>query len=423
VRDLHGRNGTRRRVVVTGIGLVTPLGTGTDRNWQALVAGRSGVRSITRFDAARLPARVAGEVPDFEAGQWVEKKDVKKMDVFIHYAVAAAQMAVDDARLAVPLAQPERVGAIVGVGMGGLSTLEDAHHHLTALDFKKVSPFFVPRLIPNMAAGQISLRFGAQGPSYCTTSACASGAHAIGDAVGFIRDGRQDVVLAGGAEAPIGLLGVGGFVAMRALATGFNDTPERASRPFEANREGFVIAEGAGIMVLEGLDHAQARGAPILAEVLGWGANCDAYHITQPSPQGGGAARCMTMAIEDAGLTPADIGYVNAHGTSTPYNDQAETDALKTAFGEHAYRLAVSSTKSMTGHLLGAAGAVEAAYTVLALHRGVIPPTINLDEPDPACDLDYVPHRARELRVGAALSNSFGFGGTNVSLAFGHANA
>jgi 3-oxoacyl-[acyl-carrier-protein] synthase II len=418
---LHGRNGTRRRVVVTGIGLVTPLGTGTERNWQALVAGRSGVRTISRFDAARLPSRVAGEVPDFEAGQWVEKKDIKKMDVFIHYAVAAAQMAVDDARLPLPLARPDRVGAIVGVGMGGLSTLEDAHQHLSTLDFKKVSPFFVPRLIPNMAAGQISMRFGAQGPSYCTTSACASGAHAIGDAVGFIRDGRQDVVLAGGAEAPIGLLGVGGFVAMRALATGFNDTPERASRPFEANREGFVIAEGAGVMVLEALEHAEARGATILAEVLGWGANCDAYHITQPSPQGGGAARCMTMALDDAGLAPADVGYVNAHGTSTPYNDQAETDAIKTVFGEHAYRLAVSSTKSMTGHLLGAAGAVEAAYTVLALHHGVLPPTINLDERDPGCDLDYVPHRSREARVGAAISNSFGFGGTNVTLAFGRA--
>ncbi|MCW5893574.1 MAG: beta-ketoacyl-ACP synthase II [bacterium] len=420
---MHGPNGTRRRVVVTGVGLVTPLGTGTERNWEALVAGRSGVRGITRFDAARLPARVAGEVRDFDAAQWVEKKDLKKMDVFIHYAVAAAQMAVDDARLPLPLTRPERVGAIVGVGMGGLSTLEDAHGHLAALDIKKVSPFFVPRLIPNMAAGQISLRFGARGPSYCTTSACASGAHAIGDAVGFIREGRQDVVLAGGAEAPIGLLGVGGFLAMRALATSFNDEPERASRPFDARREGFVVAEGAGIMVLEALEHAQARGAPILAEVLGWGANCDAYHITQPSPQGGGAASCMQQALDDAGLASDAVGYVNAHGTSTPYNDQAETDALKTVFGAHAYRVAVSSTKSMTGHLLGAAGAVEAAFTVLALRRGVLPPTINLDEPDPGCDLDYVPNRAREVRVGAALSNSFGFGGTNVTLVFGQPTA
>ncbi len=406
-------------MVVTGVGLVTPLGTGTEENWAALVAGRSGIRQITRFDATMLPARVAGEVPDFDPRRFIEHKDIKKMDIFIQYAVGAARMAVAQSGLADPLAEPDRCGVIVGVGMGGLATLEEAYHHFQALEIRRVSPFFIPRLIPNMAAGQIALRFGARGPSYATTSACASGAHAIGDAVDLIRDGRQDLMLAGGAEAPVCLLGVGGFTAMRALATGFNDEPSRASRPFDGRREGFVVAEGAGMLVLEELEHARARGATILAEMLGYGANCDAYHMTQPSPEGVGAAQCMTLALGDAGLRPDQVDYVNAHGTGTPYNDEAETMALKSVFGEHAGRLAVSSTKSMTGHLLGAAGAIEAVYSVLAVSRGVVPPTINLDDPDPACDLDYVPHRARTMPVRAALSNSFGFGGTNVTLAFG----
>jgi len=295
--------------------------------------------------------------------------------------------------------------------------VEQSYELFASGNLRRVSPFFIPRLIPNMASGHIALRFGARGPNYAITSACASGAHAIGDAFALIREGRQDVMLAGGAEAPVCLLGVGGFAAMRALATGFNDEPERASRPFDARREGFVIAEGAGTLVLEELEHARRRGARIYAEVCGYGANCDAYHITQPAPEGAGAAECMALALADAGLPPTAIGYVNAHGTGTPYNDEAETLAVKRVFGEHAARLAISSTKSMTGHLLGASGTIEAAYTVLALVRGVLPPTINLDEPDPACDLDYVPHRSRPAAIEAALSNSFGFGGTNATLA------
>ncbi len=415
--DLRVTNGTRRRVVVTGVGLVTPLGTGTERNWEALAAGRSGVRAITRFDASILPSRIAGEIPDFEPERFIERKELKKMDPFIQYAVAAAQMAMEEAGLAAPMARPERTGVIVGVGIGGLDSLESAYHHFAAHDVRRVSPFFIPKLIPNMAPGHIAMRYGARGPNYATTSACASGAHAIGDAVLHIRDGRQDVMLAGGAEAPICLLGVGGFTAMRALATGFNDEPERASRPFDRGREGFVVAEGAGMLVLEGLDHATARGAHILAEIAGFGANCDAYHMTQPSPGGEGAAECMAQALADAGVTPDAVGYVNAHGTGTPHNDEAETAAIKRLFGEYAPRVAVSSTKSMTGHLLGAAGAVEAIFTVLTVARGLLPPTINLDDPDPACDLDYVPHHAREAAVDLALSNSFGFGGTNVCLA------
>lgn len=415
--SLHGPNGTRRRVVVTGMGLVTPLGTGTERNWDALIAGRSGVRAISRFDASFLPARIAGEVPDFEPERFIDRKERKKMDLFIQYAVAAATLAMDEAGLEVPLRRPERAGVIVGVGIGGLESLEAAYHHFAAHDVRRVSPFFIPRLIPNMAPGHIAMRIGARGPNYATTSACASGAHAIGDAVLHIRDGRQDVMLAGGAEAPICVLGIGGFTAMRALATGFNDDPTRASRPFDRRREGFVVSEGAGMLVLEALEHAEARGAHILAEVAGFGASCDAYHMTQPSPGGVGAAECMVQALGDAGLTPADVGYINAHGTGTLHNDEAETAAIKRVFGDRSPGVAVSSTKSMTGHLLGAAGAIEAIYTVLAVNRGVLPPTINLDDPDPACDLDYVPHHARRVEIEAALSNSFGFGGTNVTLA------
>src|SRR5215831_1687808 len=326
---LHA-NGTRRRVVVTGIGLVTPLGTGTERNWEALVAGRSGVRGVTRFDASNLRVRIAGEVPDFEPEHFIERKDMKKMDVFIQYAVAAAQMAMQEAGLETPFTRPERAGVIVGVGMGGLESLELAYPYFATQDVRRVSPFFIPKLIPNMASGHIAMRYGARGPSYATTSACASGAHAIGDAVLHIRDGRQHIMLAGGAEAPVCLLGVGGFIAMRALATGFNDDPVRASRPFDRGREGFVVAEGAGI----------------LAEIAGFGANCDAYHMTQPSPGGEGAAECMAQALMDSGVTPDAVGYVNAHGTGTPHNDEAETQAIKRVFGEHAPRLAVSSTKS-----------------------------------------------------------------------------
>ena len=409
-------------MVVTGLGLVTPLGIGIEANWESLVAGRSGIGPITRFDASALPARIAGEVRDFEPERFIERKDLKKMDIFIQYAVGAAELAVEDAGLPLPLAAPGRTGVIVGVGMGGISSVEEMYLGLAAQSVRRVSPFLIPRIIPNMASGQIAIRYGARGPNYATTSACASGAHALGEALVLIRDGRQDVMLAGGAEAPICLLGVGGFSAMRALATNFNDEPARASRPFDARRDGFVIAEGAGVLVLEELEHARRRGARVYAELAGYGATCDAYHMTQPAPEGAGAAECMRSALDDAGIEPGAIGYINAHGTGTPFNDEAETLAVKRVFGEHAARLPISSTKSMTGHLLGAAGTIEAAYTVLTLARGVLPPTINLEEPDRVCDLDYVPRTARPAQVEVALSNSFGFGGTNAVLVFRRAD-
>jgi len=415
---LSATNGTRRRVVVTGIGLVTPLGTGIEENWTKLVAGRSGIGPITRFDASVVPAQIAGEVRDFDPARFIEHRDIKKMDTFIQFAVGAAQMAVEDSALSLPLERPDRTGVIVGVGIGGIMSLESSYQFFAEKNVRRVSPFFIPRLIPNMASGQIAMRFGARGPNYATTSACASGAHAIGESLVLIRDGRQDVMLAGGAEAPVCLLAVGGFSAMRALATGFNDEPERGSRPFDARREGFVIAEGAAVVVLEALDHAKARGARIYAEVSGYGANCDAYHMTQPAPEGVGAAECMALALEDGGIAASQVGYINAHGTGTPFNDVAETQAVKRVFGEHVAHVAMSSTKSMTGHSLGASGTIEAAYTALALSRGVLPPTINIDEPDPERDLDYVRDGARRIQVEAALSNSFGFGGTNVTLGF-----
>jgi 3-oxoacyl-[acyl-carrier-protein] synthase II len=404
-------------VVVTGIGLVTPLGCGAAENWEALRAGRSGIGPITRFDAAALPSRVAGEVRGFAAERFLERKEQRRTDPFTQYALAAAQLATEDAGLSLPLARPERVGVIVGTGIGGIQTVEDSVPAFLERDVRRVSPFMVPRLIPNMAASHVAMRFGARGPSYATSSACASGAHAIGDALSLLREGVQDVVLAGGAEAPLCLMGFMGFAAMRALSTSFNDQPTRASRPFEVDRDGFVMAEGAGILVLEELEHARARGRRPTVEVVGYGATCDAHHLTQPEPDGAGAATCMRLALADAGLEPGDIDYVNAHGTGTALNDVVETHAIKDVFGAHAPRLAVSSTKSMTGHLLGAAGAIEAAYTALALTHGLVPPTINLDRVDPACDLDYVPHTARPLSVRAALSNSFGFGGTNACLA------
>lgn len=410
--------GKRRRVAVTGLGLVTPLGTGLEANWEALCAGRSGIRAITRFDASDFPSRIAGELHDFDPERFFDRRELKRMDAFIQYAVAAAQMAVEDAGLPVPVRDPERSGVIVGVGIGGINSLEESYQLFLQSRLRRISPFLVPRLIANLAPGQIALRIGAKGPNYTTTSACASGGHAIGEAFRLIRDGRQVVMLAGGAEAPLCPMAVGGFIAMRALSTGYNDTPERASRPFDARRDGFVISEGAGIIVLEDLEHARARGARVYAEVVGYGANCDAYHITQPSPEGEGAARCIALALADGGVEPTRVGYINAHGTSTPQNDANETLAIKRVFGEHAARLAVSSTKSMTGHLLGGAGGVEAAFTVLALARQVLPPTINYEEPDPACDLDYVPGKARPASVDVALSNSFGFGGTNACLAF-----
>ncbi len=410
-----GRSG--RRVVVTGLGLVTPLGNDVNSNWQSLMAGRSGIDRVSRFDAASLPVRIAGEVRGFEPSAYIDKKEIKKMDPFAQYAIAAAQMAMDDAGLKIDAVAAERVGVLVGVGMGGIETIETYHGNYIESGLKKVSPFFIPRLIANMAPAQIAMRFGAKGVNYAPASACASGGHAVGEAYRLVRFGLQDVMIAGGAEAPVTPLGIGGFAVMRALSAR-NDEPQRASRPFDLERDGFVVAEGSGMLVLESHEAAVARGARIYAEIIGYGANADAYHITAPAPEGEGAARCMRLALDEAEISPLEVDYINAHGTSTPYNDLNETQAIKRLFGEHAARLAVSSTKSMTGHALGAAGAIEAAYTVLSLHHGAIPPTINYEYPDPQCDLDYVPNQARRAPLRVALSNSFGFGGANVCLAF-----
>jgi 3-oxoacyl-[acyl-carrier-protein] synthase II len=406
-----------RRVVVTGTGLVTPLGTGVEKNWTALMAGRSGIGPISRFECGDFPTRIAGEVRDFVPEDWIERREIKKMDPFIQFAVAAAQMAMDQSGLKMPPADPDRVGVIVGVGMGGIASIEQFHTMYLDSRLRRVSPFFIAKVIANLAPGQISIRFGARGVNYTPTSACASGANAIGEAFRNIRDGYQDAVIAGGTEAALCGLGIGGFIAMRALSTR-NDAPERASRPFDRQRDGFVIAEGAGIVVLESLAHARSRGARILGEVVGYGANADAFHITAPAPGGEGAARCMRQALADAKVTPQDVDYINAHGTSTEYNDAAESEAIHKVFGAHVAKLAVSSTKSMIGHTLGAAGGIEAVYTVLALERGRLPPTINYEEPDPACDLDYVPNVARASDAKIALSNSFGFGGANACLVF-----
>jgi 3-oxoacyl-[acyl-carrier-protein] synthase II len=406
-----------RRVAVTGLGLVTPLGTGVEKNWEALSRGRSGISTITRFDAKEFPTRIAGEVRDFRAEDFIEKKEIKKMDLFIHYSVAAADMALADSGLKIDEYNAERVGVVVGVGLGGLPTIEEYHSLYLESGLKRISPFMIPKLIANLAPGQIAIKHGAKGINYTPTSACSSGGHAVGEAMRMIRHGYQDVVICGGAEAAISPMGVGGFVAMRALSTR-NGEPERASRPFDKNRDGFVIGEGAGVLILEEMELARRRGARILAEVIGYGTNGDAFHITQPSPEGAGAAACMRLCLADAGIGPDAVGYINAHGTSTEYNDANETKAIKHVFGEYAARLPVSSTKSMTGHLLGGAGGVEAAFTVLALSRGLIPPTINYEERDPECDLDYVPNVARKAAIEIALSNSYGFGGTNVSLAF-----
>ena len=406
-----------RRVVITGLGLLTPLGNDVATNWDNLLAGRSGIAPITHFDTADFPVRFAGEVRGFDPAAYIEKKDIKRMDPFTHYAVAAAQMAVDDAGLSMQAIPAERVGVLVGVGMGGIATIEEYLRLFFESGLKKVTPFFIPRLIANMAPGQIAMHLGAKGVNYAATSACASGGHAIGEAYRQVRFGFQDVMFAGGTEAAVTPMGVGGFSVMRALSTR-NEAPERASRPFDKHRDGFVIAEGAGMLVLEPLEHALRRGARIYAEIIGYGANADAYHITMPSPEGEGAARCMLLALEDGAIDPLEVDYINAHGTSTPHNDVNETQAIKRVFGEHAARIAVSSTKSMTGHALGAAGAIEAAYVALTLQHGIIPPTINYEHPDPECDLDYVPNQARRAAVRVALSNSFGFGVANACLAF-----
>ena len=406
-----------RRVVVTGVGLVSALGIGTDANWHGLLAGQSGAGPITRFDASAFSTRFAAEVKGFDPLAFLEKKDVKKMDPFIHYAVAASQYAVDDARLAVTADNAARVGVFIASGIGGFSSIEREHRAFLEGGPRKISPFFIPGAIINLASGQVSIRFGAKGPNSATATACASSAHAVGDAFEIIKRGAADVMIAGGSEAGVCAMGVGGFAALRALSTR-NDDPARASRPFDKDRDGFVLGEGSGVVILEALDVALARGATIYAEMVGYGMSSDAFHMTAQPEDADGAYRAMMAALESAGVSPEEVDYINAHGTSTPINDPTETLAVKRVFGEHAYRLAMSSTKSMTGHLLGAAGGLEAGITALALRHQMLPPTINLDQPDEGCDLDYVPNTARAATVRYALSNSFGFGGTNASLLF-----
>ena len=407
----------KQRVVVTGVGMITPLGIGVEASWNNLIAGKPGIRKITQFDASAFATQIAGEVAGFSPEDYIEPKEIKKMDRFIHFSIAAASMAINDAGLKITEQNAEKIGVIVGSGIGGLHAIE--HYHSVYLEKgpRKISPFFIPMLIVNLAAGQISIKFGAKGPNSAMATACATGSHAIGDAYKIIQRGDADIMIAGGTEAVITPLGIGGFNAMKALSTR-NTEPEKASRPFDAARDGFVMGEGAGILILERLEGATDRGAKVYAEIVGYGMSADAYHITSPSPGGEGAARCMHMALRDSGIGPAEVDYINAHGTSTKYGDEIETNAIKTVFGEHAYKIAVSSTKSMTGHLLGAAGGVEAVVTILTIYNDIVAPTINLDSPDPECDLDYVPHQARKTTVNYALTNSFGFGGTNACLLF-----
>ena len=406
-----------RRVVVTGIGLVSALGIGTNETWAGLLAGQSGVIRITRFDISGYATQIAAEVKGFDPLAFIEKKDIKKMDLFIQYAIAAAQFAMDDSSLEITAANAPNIGVYIGSGIGGFITIEREHEALLNGGPRKVSPFFIPSAIINLASGQVSIRFGAKGPNSATCTACSASAHAIGDAYEIIKRCDADAMIAGGSEAAICPMSVGGFGQLRALSTR-NDEPMRASRPFDKDRDGFIIGEGAGVIILEELEHARRRGARIYAEIVGYGMSSDAYHMTAPSEDGDGARRAMAMAIRKAGIAPADVDYINAHGTSTPYNDKLETLAIHNCFGDHAGRLAISSTKSMTGHLLGGAGGLEAGITALAVHEQVVPPTINLDDPDPECDLDYVPHQSRKMPIRYALSNSFGFGGTNAALLF-----
>jgi 3-oxoacyl-[acyl-carrier-protein] synthase II len=402
----------RRRVVVTGVGLVSPLGVGTAPTWQGILDGRSGVGPITRFDASAYPSRIAGEVKGFEPADYMEKKEVKKSDTFIHYAIAAAHFAMADSGLQIDESNADRVGVIVGSGIGGLPLIERMHSVLLEKGPDRISPFFIPGLIVNLAAGQISMKYGARGPNSAPATACTTGVHAVGDAFRQVQHGYADAMISGGAESVIAPLAIGGFSVMRALSTR-NDEPERASRPWDKDRDGFVIGEGAGIIVLEELESAKRRGAPIYCEIVGYGMSADAYHISAPHPEGLGAKQVMKNALADAGLSPESIGYINAHGTSTPLGDEAEVKAIKAVFGEHAYKLAVSSTKSSTGHLLGAAGGLESGILALAIRDQVLPPTINLDNPSPDCDLDFVPHKPRPVDLEVGLTNSFGFGGTN----------
>jgi 3-oxoacyl-[acyl-carrier-protein] synthase II len=407
----------KRRVVITGIGMVTPLGIGNDPTWAGLLEGRSGVSLITKFDTSAYPCKIAGEIRDFAPENWIEKKEIKKSDTFIHYAIAASQFAVDDAGLEITPEIGDRVGVIIGSGIGGLPLIEEMHTKLLEKGPGRISPFFIPGLIVNLAAGHVSIRFGARGPNSAPATACATGAHAIGDAFKVIQRDDADVMIAGGTEAVVTPLAIAGFSAMRALSTR-NDEPQRASRPWDQDRDGFVMGEGAGIVILEERDRALARGARVYCELTGYGMSSDAYHITAPAEDGSGMIRVMQKAMTDAGIEPAEVDYINAHGTSTQIGDRAETLAIKSVFGSHAYELAISSTKSMTGHLLGAAGGLEAAIIARAMLEGVMPPTINYETPDPDCDLDYVPNHARQKNLRHTLSNSFGFGGTNATLVF-----
>ena len=407
----------KRRVVITGVGMITPVGLDTEASWEGLINGKSGIGPITQFDDKTIPTQIAGEIHGFEPEKYIEPKEIKKMDRFIHLAIAASQMAMDMSGLKITPENAERVGVMVSAGIGGLPAIEKYHKIYLERGFRKITPFFIPMLIINEVAGNISMRFGAKGPNISVVTACATGTHSIGDAFKWIQRGDADAMIAGGTESCICATGVGGFNAMKALSTR-NNEPQRASRPFDAERDGFIMGEGAGVVVLEDLESALKRGARIYAEALGYGATGDAYHISSPAPNGEGAARCMNMAIRDAGLAPTDMGYINAHGTSTKYGDELESIAIKTVFGDYAYKIPISSTKSMIGHLLGAAGGVEAVISVLALDRGILPPTINLENPDPECDLDYIPHTARKARVDVVMSNSFGFGGTNACLVF-----
>ncbi|WP_309086821.1 beta-ketoacyl-ACP synthase II [Domibacillus sp.] len=404
----------KRRVVITGLGIVSPVGNTVEEAWSNITAGKSGIKPMTRLNADDYPAKVAAEIRDFEPEQFIEKKEARKMDRFTQFAVAAAKMAVADAKLEITEENAPRIGVWVGSGIGGMETFETQYKTFLERGYRRVSPFFVPMMIPDMAAGQVSIYLGAKGVNSCTVTACATGTNSIGDAFKVIQRGDADAMISGGTEAPITQMSVAGFCANTALST--NPDPATASRPFDAERDGFVIGEGAGIVVLEELEHAKARGAHIYAEIVGYGSTGDAHHITAPAPEGEGGSRAMKMALDDAGLGPSDIDYINAHGTSTPYNDKFETAAIKTVFGDHAKQLAVSSTKSMTGHLLGAAGGVEAIFTALAIQENTLPPTINLQNPDPECDLDYVPNEARKSEVRAAMSNSLGFGGHNATI-------
>jgi 3-oxoacyl-[acyl-carrier-protein] synthase II len=406
-----------RRVVITGIGLVSSLGIGTEANWKAIVCGTSGVDRVTRFDITGYAAQIAAEVRGFDPLDYVEKKDVKKMDVFIQYAVAASQFAMEDSKLSITDSNAPDIGVFIGSGIGGFQTIEREHSALLAGGPRKISPFFIPSAIINLASGHVSIRFGAKGPNLATCTACSASAHAIGESFEIIRRGDAEAMIAGGSEAAITPMSLGGFAALRALSTR-NDNPRGASRPFDRDRDGFIIGEGAGILILEELEFARRRNAHIYAELVGYGTSADAYHITAPSEDGDGGVRVMKMAIRKAGIRPDEVNYINAHGTSTPYNDRLETMAIKKCFADHAYKLAVSSTKSMTGHLLGGAGGLEAGISTLAVYHQVAPPTINLENPDPECDLDYVPHTGREMPIRYALSNSFGFGGTNATLLF-----